>query len=85
MSKLSDRVEAAAGADREMDELVDLLTNFPANGKPQGDMKQVAVAYGLIAPVTQNKNCPACGTTRPDYTYFKITPAGKLLLRARGL
>ena len=67
----------------EIDRLASKLEAWPANGKPAFDDDVVTLkAYGLIEEIEQKAPCRTCGTPRVDYTYMKITPAGRLFLLA---
>jgi hypothetical protein len=63
------------------------LRDYPGNGKPDpNDSGTILLRkYGLIEEQVQNKRCQACGTERPDYHWFKITPAGRLFMQLAGI
>lgn len=67
------------------------LLSFPDNGKPpegfgteEGMVTLAMLEYGLLKRHDQTKPCRECGTPRPDYSYMKITPAGRLFMGAMG-
>lgn len=67
--------------------VIHLLQNWPSDGNPDKlDGQQLTVAYaygaGLIERITQKKQCSACGAARDAFSYYKITPAGRLLVDA---
>jgi hypothetical protein len=66
---------------QQIEEMIECLAAWPADGRPQNVMLRTALqALGFIEEKTQMKSCKSCGTPRPDWTYYKITPAGKILL-----
>ena len=62
------------------------LADYPANGKPDlTDPISVKLReYGLIEERHTKKHCPTCGTERPDYHWYAITPAGRIFMAASG-
>jgi hypothetical protein len=46
------------------------------------DQKLALVINGLAEEREQTKNCPTCGTKRPDFMWLHITPAGRLFMAA---
>lgn len=64
---------------------MDLLENWPDDARPDrldGMMLSVAFAEaaGLIERTTTTKPCSACGAPKPDYSFYRITPAGQVAL-----
>lgn len=67
-------------------EMHEALRNFPANGRPgwtQHDTGIALIVRGYIQTVEVNKACKCCGIERLDYTYFRITAAGRQFLDDR--
>ena len=66
--------------------LYSALTNFPKDGQFRSDeQRQIApdlILANFIERVEITKACKCCGTEKPDYSYFKITPGGRLFMRA---
>lgn len=64
-----------------VDEIVTLLREWPDNGKPPNSVVlQWAQFFRFVEEIDVRKLCSACGTPRHDYSYMKITPAGKAFL-----
>lgn len=80
------KVVEASAEERDMQRLVkgtmDLLANFPANGKPDALWSETAFALslGLISKHEVPRTCQHCGSRRSGSTYYKITKAGRALL-----
>ena len=56
------------------------------DGKRVEDMDRdhvmLAIGHGLISREEQTKPCAACGTPKVDFSYWRATPAGRLLIEA---
>ena len=63
--------------------MADVLTNWPANGKPEqsGAVTSLFIS-GLIVETDVQKHCKLCGKPQIDYSYMRITEAGKVFLAA---
>lgn len=61
--------------------ILHLLQNFPADGKPmnQGAARD-ALFLGLVQIAEVNRSCPTCGHMALDYTYYRMTQAGRIVL-----
>lgn len=65
----------------QIDAVVHLLANFPADGKPQDrDAAIDATLLGFIERRDITKPCRECGTLRHDYSFSRVTAAGRLFL-----
>lgn len=61
--------------------MLDGLRNFPSNAKPEdSEATFLLIAYGLIERQEVKKPCRTCGTSLLDYSYFRITAAGRCVL-----
>lgn len=62
--------------------IVQLLKTFPDDGRlPMATVEEhIALEAGFIQQRTINRTCDSCGTVRPNFTYYAITNAGRLLL-----
>jgi hypothetical protein len=72
--------------------MYDALAAIPANGKPprgmmteEGVIIEWLIALGFIEEHEQTKPCRDCGTPRPDYSYVKVSPAGRYYMAAMEL
>lgn len=74
--------ETIGGISRaQIDAVIDLLANFPADGKPQDrEAMTDAILLGFIERKDIQKNCRECGTLLHDYSYCRVTAAGKAVL-----
>lgn len=69
-------------------EIIALIDDFPADGRLdrsdrfQKVATQFAIGLGFIERRETKANCPRCGTPRPDYSYYAVTPTGKMLQAA---
>jgi hypothetical protein len=74
MSKVTDNLER----------MLAVLRAFPDDGKPEKSASQEVIvdliSYNLIERREVQKACQCCGTPRLDYSFFRITPAGRLIL-----
>jgi hypothetical protein len=83
IAKLAEVAEGIGLPPHRLSALAYLLANFPSDGKPRDREAQIdALLLGFIEKREITKPCASCGTARPDYSYFKITPAGKLFSAA---
>ena len=65
--------------------LAEMLAAVRSGAKFEDQDKRLAVlaiAYNLIQSEEVKKPCKCCGAPRHDYSYFKITGAGRLLIAA---
>lgn len=70
-------------SNEELRELADALANFPSNGKPPlGDTTTMLVLLNFIERREVEKPCRTCGNPQLDYSYFRITGAGRYFLAA---
>lgn len=62
--------------------IVQLLKTFPDDGRlPMDSVEEhIALEAGFIQQRTVNRTCNSCGTVRPNFTYYAITNAGRMLL-----
>ncbi len=70
--------------------MLDLLGTFPADGQLRSDLFDPltvteAISCSLIERVVIEKPCKTCGTRRHDYSFFRITAAGRYFLAATHL
>lgn len=47
------------------------------------DVAYTLIGASLISHEEQHKHCPTCGTPRLDFSYWRITAAGRMLVEAR--
>lgn len=82
MTDLIEKLQAATGVERaHIEAVIDLLDNFPADGRPQDFEAQTnAHAIGFIELHSVKERCPTCGTPKEGHAFFKRTVAGKLFL-----
>lgn len=67
----------------DLQALYDKLKSWPANGKPEyDDNVLIAHSLGYVENVEVKKHCPSCGAPKYDYSYMKITPAGRFFMAA---
>lgn len=66
--------------------LAQALKDYPANGKLNFDIKAHVYLreYGLVEEKHSEKQCSACGASRPDHYWHAITPAGRIFMAASG-
>ena len=70
-------------SDAELQRFAQRLHNWPPNGKPEMDDDVFTLkALGLIEEIDITKPCALCGTSRRDYSFMKVTLAGRIFLRA---
>lgn len=63
--------------------VAELLFNFPADGKlPETEAATDAFVSGLVTEYTVKKPCRNCGTPLTDYSYCRITQAGRFFMQA---
>lgn len=62
--------------------IIQILKTFPDDGRlPMSTVEEhIAVESGFIERRNVKRPCKTCGTERPDFTYYSITNAGRLLL-----
>jgi hypothetical protein len=74
-------VAEIAGA--ELHELAAALASFPSNGKPPAsEATDMLVLLNFIERREVQKPCRNCGTPLLDYSFFRITGAGRYFLAA---
>ena len=65
--------------------VAELLFNFPADGKlPETEAATDAFVSGLVQEQRVSKPCRNCGTPLTDYSYCRITQAGRFFMQAWG-
>lgn len=70
----------------EIQALADALANFPSNGKPQeSDTMMTLILAGLVERQEVKKPCRNCGQPLLDYSFMRITAAGRYFLAAAAL
>lgn len=64
-------------------DLAERLENFPADGKlPWDFVTDRLIAAGFVVKKHTDKQCSACGASKPDYYYYHRTEGGRLFLAA---
>jgi hypothetical protein len=67
----------------QLQEMADVLINWPADGKPEQSVARNRLFIsGLIVETDVKKHCKSCGAPQVDYSYCRITEAGKMFLAA---
>ena len=67
----------------QLQAMADVLINWPADGKPEPSKARSALFIsGLIVETDVKKYCKSCGSPQVDYSYCRITEAGKMFLAA---
>jgi hypothetical protein len=70
------------GLTRErIDAMLDLLRNFPADGKLTSSTATAdCIAFRFVEERQQEGRCQHCGSPRVEYRWHTLTPAGRAIL-----